>query len=290
MRLTRGAGLLMAVVVSAAPLESTLAGHMAQHVVLMTLAPLLIVAGWRPARLPVVPVVAAHNLAVWLWHLPGPFDAAERTTVWHVGEHATLLATGMLFWAVVLTRGIAGVVAAFATSLSTGLLGALLAFSGQPWYAAHPSIAEQQAAGALMWAAGGLAYLVAGSATFARRVLVAGVVALVAGAAGCGVEEAAPVANIGPGYPEGGRRAIVTYGCGTCHVIPGVRGADGLVGPPLNAFGRRSFIAGALPNTPENLALWIRDPQSVEPGTAMPNLNLSEQESLDVAAYLESLR
>jgi cytochrome c len=78
--------------------------------------------------------------------------------------------------------------------------------------------------------------------------------------------------------------------CGTCHTIPGVRGAQGLVGPPLFWFSRRTYIAGELPNTPDNLIRWVRSPQSVEPNTAMPTIGLSEQEARDVAAYLYTLR
>lgn len=62
------------------------------------------------------------------------------------------------------------------------------------------------------------------------------------------------------------------------------------MGPPLNFFARRTYIAGELPNTPENLFRWIRSPQSVEPNTAMPNLGLSEEQARDVVAYLYTLR
>src|SRR5207245_2594523 len=50
-----------------------------------------------------------------------------------------------------------------------------------------------------------------------------------------------------------GRAALVQFGCGACHTIPGVRGATALVGPPLNSWGRRAYIAGELPNNPLNL-------------------------------------
>jgi cytochrome c1 len=80
------------------------------------------------------------------------------------------------------------------------------------------------------------------------------------------------------------------YGCGACHVIPGVTGAGGIVGPPLNNWSRRVYIAGNLPNTPENLVRWIRHPQAVEPGTAMPDLGVTEADARDIAAYLYSLR
>ncbi len=102
-------------------------------------------------------------------------------------------------------------------------------------------------------------------------------------------EGVAIVARTG-GSPSRGRAVIQYRNCGSCHTIPGVRGADGLVGPPLLWFSRRTFIAGELPNTPDNLIHWVRSPQSVEPNTAMPTLGLSEQEARDVAANLYTLR
>jgi len=85
-----------------------------------------------------------------------------------------------------------------------------------------------------------------------------------------------------------GAQVIADFNCGSCHDIPGIRGAEGMVGPPLAHFARRSFIAGQLPNTPENLVRWVKDPPAVEPGTAMPALGLSDQQARDVAAYLYS--
>jgi len=69
-----------------------------------------------------------------------------------------------------------------------------------------------------------------------------------------------------------------------------VRGAHSYVGPPLNDWAERHYIAGNLINTPENMIAWLRDPQAIEPGTAMPNLDLSEQAARDISAYLYSLR
>ena len=100
-----------------------------------------------------------------------------------------------------------------------------------------------------------------------------------------------------PAYPprtggnaSAGAVVIGQKGCGSCHTIPGIRGAKGLVGPPLLYFSRRTMIAGELPNTPENVVSWIRSPQSVEANTAMPNLGLTDQEARNVAAYLYTLR
>jgi cytochrome c len=82
----------------------------------------------------------------------------------------------------------------------------------------------------------------------------------------------------------------MSKGCGSCHVIPGIHNAKGLVGPPLMFFSRRTMIAGELPNSPENLVRWLKDPPSVEPGTAMPDLGLTDKQAQDVAAYLYTLR
>lgn len=92
------------------------------------------------------------------------------------------------------------------------------------------------------------------------------------------------------GNPYHGRDAILRRDCGSCHTIPGVRGAHGMVGPPLVWFARRTFIGGRLPNSPENLARWLHNPPEVSPGTAMPNLGLGNQEVRDVEAYLYTLR
>jgi cytochrome c len=85
---------------------------------------------------------------------------------------------------------------------------------------------------------------------------------------------------------ESGRALMAAYGCGTCHTIPGVPGADAQAGPPLDQYYRRSFIAGRLPNTENTLVEWIQDPQQIEPGTAMPNLGVTEAEARDMVAYL----
>jgi cytochrome c1 len=87
-----------------------------------------------------------------------------------------------------------------------------------------------------------------------------------------------------------GRAVIEQRNCGSCHTIPGIRQARGVMAPPLFWFSRRSFIAGEVPNTPANLVQWVRAPESIEPRTAMPTLGLSEQEARDVAAYLGTLR
>jgi cytochrome c1 len=111
---------------------------------------------------------------------------------------------------------------------------------------------------------------------------------ILSGCEGGRTVRAAPLPN--GGDPHRGRDVIASKNCGSCHTIPGVAGADGLVGPPLFFFSRRTYIAGELPNSPANLARWVQDPTSVEPGTAMPALGLSDQQARDVAAYLYTLR
>jgi cytochrome c1 len=86
-----------------------------------------------------------------------------------------------------------------------------------------------------------------------------------------------------------GKQLIRQYDCGSCHTIPGVTEARGMVGPPLLFFGRRTYIAGELPNNPDNLVRWLVSPQSIEPGTAMPTLGLNESQARDIAAYLYTL-
>ncbi len=92
------------------------------------------------------------------------------------------------------------------------------------------------------------------------------------------------------GNPARGAASIATSACGACHEIPGVGQARGLVGPALAHFSRRTIIAGLLPNTPANLVKWIRYPQAVVPGNAMPDTGLTEAQARDVAAYLYTLK
>ncbi len=92
------------------------------------------------------------------------------------------------------------------------------------------------------------------------------------------------------GDPVAGKALLQSYGCGSCHVIPGIRTAHGMVGPPLFYYSRRTIIAGELPNSPANLVAWIRDPVAIEPGTAMPKLGVTDSQARDMAAYLYTLR
>ena len=92
------------------------------------------------------------------------------------------------------------------------------------------------------------------------------------------------------GNPEHGPALMARYGCSSCHVVAGLRGAVGTAGPPLTGFAGRMYIGGATPNEPESLVRWIRDPQSIQPNTAMPNLGVTELDARNLAAYLYTLR
>jgi cytochrome c2 len=92
------------------------------------------------------------------------------------------------------------------------------------------------------------------------------------------------------GNPAHGKVALAQYACASCHVIPGIVAPPGRIGPTLVDMGDRTIVAGLLANTPEEMIAWIRHPQKVSPGSAMPDMGVSEQDARDMAAYLEKLR
>lgn len=112
-----------------------------------------------------------------------------------------------------------------------------------------------------------------------RRALVASVLLLAA----CGGEGTPPPPG---GNPDNGKLLLRQFGCGTCHAIPGVADARGRVGPPLAGVGKRIYLGGSLPNSPRNMAAFIRTPEKFAPGTTMPNLGVSEPHARDMVAYL----
>ena len=92
------------------------------------------------------------------------------------------------------------------------------------------------------------------------------------------------------GDPQLGVAAIKRYGCGSCHMIPGISGAVGLVGPPLSGIGSRIYVAGVLQNTPQNMVRWIENPKAVDEKTVMPNLGVTPKDAADIAGYLYTLQ
>jgi cytochrome c2 len=102
---------------------------------------------------------------------------------------------------------------------------------------------------------------------------------LLLAAAGCGGHGSSPESRAG-------HQLVGAFGCGGCHEIAGVAGADGQVGPSLNDLSRRRVIAGSLPNTPENVARWIHDPKAIDPETLMPDLGVTQTQAQAIADYL----
>jgi cytochrome c len=98
-------------------------------------------------------------------------------------------------------------------------------------------------------------------------------------------------AGSGPGSAAvEGPLLLEQYGCGTCHVIPGVRRANGRLGPALASFARHPYIAGEIPNHPETLVQWIQHPSALVPDTLMPDQAVREAHARAMGAYLMTLR
>jgi mono/diheme cytochrome c family protein len=105
----------------------------------------------------------------------------------------------------------------------------------------------------------------------------------------CGTREGEQPRQV-TGDPDRGRVVIQQYACTACHRIPGIVGPSSHTGPPLTAMGKRKYIAGILPNSFENMVRWLREPQSVDAQTAMPDTGLTDADARDIAAYLVRLQ
>jgi cytochrome c2 len=264
-----------------------------------------------------------HAAAIGVWHVPVLFDAAVHDDVIHALQHLSFFGTGLLFWWSVIgvmtepdriSRGLA-VVSVFTTAAYTTALGALLTVTPTPWYSAYATttagwgltpLEDQQLGGLIMWVPGGIVYTAAGLWLFARwlrtdagsivrgatrTAVVLALLVSAAAASGCDRGDAyrAAAAMTG-GDPRRGPDKLTGYGCATCHVIPGIREARGLVGPPLTSIGSRVYLAGRLPNTPDNILKWIQHPHQVDEQTAMPDTGVTDADARDIAAYLYTLR
>ena len=119
------------------------------------------------------------------------------------------------------------------------------------------------------------------------RVLIVLATALTAGACDQGK---APGPDNFDGDAHRGANLVTHYRCGSCHEIPGIAGADGNVGPPLRRIGTRTYIAGFIHNSPDNMAYWIEDPQRMLPGNAMPRMGIPKNHARDIAAFLYTLK
>jgi putative membrane protein len=209
----------------------------------------------------------------------------------------------------------------FASMVQSSLLGMLITIAPAAWYPEHGASAvawgmtpleDQQLAGLWMWIPGGVPHVIAALAVFyawlcasekagsararsKRNAAPAACLILAAAAmlaaAGCNaLRDTPPIRQVPGGDAAAGRRALELYGCGACHVVPGIRRAVGRSAPPLTDFADRGFVAGVLSNNPDNLIRWIVDPRGVNPGTAMPDLGVTEADARNMAAYLYTLR
>jgi mono/diheme cytochrome c family protein len=111
-------------------------------------------------------------------------------------------------------------------------------------------------------------------------------VALAIVASGACARPDGPDRTVDGGDADRGRTALIAFECGACHRIGGIPGARGHVGPPLDDYRDRVYIAGRHPNDPEWLVRWIRHAPSLDAQTAMPDLGVSDAEARDIAAYL----
>ncbi|MBA3888834.1 MAG: c-type cytochrome [Acidobacteria bacterium] len=112
---------------------------------------------------------------------------------------------------------------------------------------------------------------------------------LLALSVGCRAPQEPRLANLS-GDAERGRQLMAVYGCGSCHTIPNVPGANTVVGPPLWGMADRGYIGGVLPNTEAAMIRWLMNPQTVATRTAMPNLYVTEEDATHMTAYLQTLR
>ena len=281
------------------------------------------VGAWHAVTAP-LSVFLIQALALWLWHIPSWYEAALHSDLIHAFEHICLVLAGSLFWwAMVNGRygrsgyGL-GVLYVFLTAIHSSALGALLTVAPSVWYGEYArqaaawridALADQQLAGLLMWIPAGVIFIVFGLALLAawlgeseRRVrfgatdaasrlvpLLMLACAILASACTSSkwVEEAEMITggNVARGVP-----AIGKYGCAACHTIPRIETATATVGPPLTQVAVRQYLGGHLTNSPGNMIKWIQHPQLIDPKNAMPDLDVTDQDAKDIAAYLYTLR
>ncbi|MXO76021.1 c-type cytochrome [Altererythrobacter aerius] len=95
-----------------------------------------------------------------------------------------------------------------------------------------------------------------------------------------------PRHDLDPAAIARGREAVIKAGCAACHAFPDIDWPKGRAGPALTAFDGVGPIAGTLPNTPGNLAAFVRNSPAAKPGSSMPAMPLTPREARDVAEYL----
>jgi cytochrome c oxidase assembly factor CtaG/cytochrome c2 len=278
---------------------------------------------WNAVTAPVW-VFLLQAAVLWIWHIPTLYEAALHSDAVHALQHFSLVLAASLFWWAMVhgrygrTGYGAGVVYVFLTAVHSSALGALLAVSRLVWYSEYErqaaswhldGLADQQLAGLLMWVPASVIFIVFGLALLAawlgeaerrvrfgatdsaaRRLL--GLVIVVGSltGTGCGASARSEAEAVTGGRVSHGAAAIGKYGCGACHTIPRIAGANATVGPPLDRIAMRTYLGGHLSNTPDNLIKWIQHPQAIDPRNAMPELGIGDQEAKDIAAFLYTLR
>jgi cytochrome c oxidase assembly factor CtaG/cytochrome c2 len=278
---------------------------------------------WRSVSNPFVAWLI-HAIVLWAWHAPFLFQATLESEPIHALQHASFLFSALLFWwAVIHGRqralgfGLA-VLYMFTTALHSGLLGALLTFANSIWYPIYAErtvawgltpLEDQQIGGLIMWIPAGLVYIAAGLALFAGWLRESGARArslttrtdfmkvscvliclAVIALSACSDRATELPRVLTNSNPERGKVALIKYGCTACHTIPGVAGSNALTAPPLIGISQRSYFAGMVENTPENLRRWIQHPRQINPHTAMPEQGVTDQDASDIAAYLYTTR
>ena len=252
------------------------------------------------------------------WHLPRPYAWGLENEFVHVLEHLSFLLSALAFWTIILEPSghrrldyAATLLYLVVTVIVSDMPGALMVLAPRPLYPIHAEGAaawgmslmqDQQLAGLIMWIPAGAIYIATAMWLFVRlleeserralklhRSVPIAAIILMLPLLLVGCRDAAQGSETG-GDPERGAALIGRVGCGTCHIVPGIAGATGLVGPPLDHMGSRVYIAGMLRNTPDNMIAWLRNPQAIVPGNAMPNMDLDGEQARDIAGYLYTLR
>jgi cytochrome c oxidase assembly factor CtaG len=268
-----------------------------------------------------IPPLAAfllHGAAIWIWHAPALYDASVRSGIVHALQHLSFLGTALIFWWSVFharsrkgSEGVA-ILYLFLTAIHTTLLGALLTVSDSAIYSVYTdattrvwnltAVEDVQLGGLIMWVPGGIAYLAAALYLMlgwlkpsAKRLnqaarAVAMIVAAVSLTSCVDDRDGKWAAEMTGGSVLRGKEAIRSYGCMSCHSVPGITGATTMVGPPLAGMASRGYIAGVMSNTPTHMIEWLMNPPGIDSKTAMPNMNVTERDARDIAAYLYTLK